>query len=194
MSTLKLGSLIIRTLSKPVATSIKTQAKQHAAFKEFCIGVAQRSHKLEMTLKMKFLGYKKEVIRPLNDARAVEAGANFMSEAFIFSVAASIIIAETWRSHSSNKNRRNYVDDALDNLEEDKDKLKELLELTREKQKEQEERIELLAQDNIQLRKILDEVLSVSLGMKRHTNYEQPKMISLPGLNNDNDNNNDERQ
>jgi hypothetical protein len=29
--------------------------------------------------------------------RAIEAGANFLSEAFIFSVAASIIIAETWR-------------------------------------------------------------------------------------------------
>ena len=52
------------------------------------------------------------------------------------------------------------MDDALDNLEEDKDKLKELLELTREKQKEQEERLELLEQDNIQLRKILDEVMS----------------------------------
>lgn len=68
-----------------------------------------------MTLKMKFLGYKKEVIRPLNDARythwlarddlfllnsstrAVEAGANFLSEAFIFSVAAAVIIAESWR-------------------------------------------------------------------------------------------------
>ena len=63
-----------------------------------------------------------------------------------------------YRTHSSNKNRRNYVDDALDNLEEDKDKLKELLELTREKQKQQEERLELLEQDNVQLRKILDEV------------------------------------
>jgi hypothetical protein len=31
----------IRTLAKPVANSIKTQAKQHATFRDFCINVAQ---------------------------------------------------------------------------------------------------------------------------------------------------------
>ncbi|CAO3650206.1 unnamed protein product [Cunninghamella echinulata] len=36
MSAVKLG-----TLAKPVANSIKTQAKQHPAFRDFCIGVAQ---------------------------------------------------------------------------------------------------------------------------------------------------------
>ncbi|KAI8071959.1 hypothetical protein BDF21DRAFT_344246 [Thamnidium elegans] len=70
-----------------------------------------------MTLKMKFLGYKKEKIRPLNDARAIESGANFLSEAFVFSVAVSVILAENWRSRMTAKNRRNYVDDALENLE-----------------------------------------------------------------------------
>lgn len=29
--------------------------------------------------------------------RAIESGANFLSEAFVFSVAASVIIAESWR-------------------------------------------------------------------------------------------------
>jgi hypothetical protein len=29
--------------------------------------------------------------------RAIESGANFMSEAFVFGVGASIIIAENWR-------------------------------------------------------------------------------------------------
>lgn len=65
MSTLKLGALLVRydhrfllplsvlqahcsndtslnrTLAKPVANSIKVQAKQHASFREFCISVAQ---------------------------------------------------------------------------------------------------------------------------------------------------------
>ncbi|KAI9310481.1 optic atrophy 3 protein-domain-containing protein [Dichotomocladium elegans] len=111
-----------------------------------------------MTLKMKFLGYKKEVIRPLNDARAVEAGANFLSESFIFTVAASIILAESWRSHTSAKSRRNYVDDALENLENESAMLKESLERTRQAQATAEERIELLQHENDQLRKILDEV------------------------------------
>lgn len=29
--------------------------------------------------------------------RAIEAGANFLSEAFVFSVAASLVLAENWR-------------------------------------------------------------------------------------------------
>ncbi|KAL1932960.1 hypothetical protein VTP01DRAFT_8638 [Rhizomucor pusillus] len=187
MSTLKLGSLLIRTLAKPVANSIKTQAKQHPTFREFCIGVAQRSHKLEMTLKMKFLGYKKEVIRPLNDARAVEAGANFLSESFVFGVAAAIIIAESWRSHHTAKTRRNYVDDALENLENETTRLKELVEQTKEAHKAAEERLQLIEEDNVQLRKILNEMLSVSMGMKRHTEYEKPVVVTIPGINNGKD-------
>ncbi|ORZ01007.1 optic atrophy 3 protein-domain-containing protein [Syncephalastrum racemosum] len=186
MSTLKLGSLLIRTLAKPVATSIKTQAKQHPAFREFCIGVAQQSHKLEMTLKMKFLGYKKEVIRPLNDARAVEAGANFLSESFVFGVAASIIIAEQWRSHYTAKERRNYVDDALENLESDRADMKEEVKTMRDNMNLLEERVQLMQDENDRLRKVLDEVLSVSLGLKPHSQYEQPTVVRLPGVSTEN--------
>ncbi|CEG68699.1 hypothetical protein G6F70_002032 [Rhizopus microsporus] len=185
MSTIKIGSLLVRTLAKPVANSIKTQAKNHPKFREFCINVAQTSHKLEMTLKMKFLGYKTEKIRPLNDARAIESGANFLSEAFIFSVAASVIVAESWRSHTTAKNRRNHVDDALENLENKTQTLTELLEETRHLYKANEERLRQIEEDNIQLRKLLDEILSVSMGLRRHTEYqEQPNVITLPGISN----------
>ncbi|KAI8333705.1 optic atrophy 3 protein-domain-containing protein [Chlamydoabsidia padenii] len=185
MSTLKLGSLLIKTLAKPVANSIKMQAKQHPAFKEFCIGVAQKSHRLEMTLKMNFLGYKKEVIRPLNDARAIESGANFMSEAFVFGVGASIIIAENWRSRTKDKNRRNYVDDALENLEMQNNELKETLESTTKAQQLIEERVQQMEDENLHLRNMLDEILSVSMGLKRHTQYDQPAVMGLPGITKD---------
>ncbi|KAI9484116.1 MAG: optic atrophy 3 protein-domain-containing protein [Benjaminiella poitrasii] len=184
MSTIKIGSLLVRTLAKPVANSIKTQAKQHPKFREFCINVAQGSHTLEMTLKMKFLGYKTEKIRPLNDARAIESGANFLSEAFVFAVAASVIIAESWRSRATAKNRRNYVDDALENLENQNKTMTELLEETRQLNRTNEERLKQIEEDNIHLRKILDEILSVSMGLKHHTTYEQqqPTIIQLPGI------------
>ncbi|KAI8069150.1 optic atrophy 3 protein-domain-containing protein [Gongronella butleri] len=182
MSAIKLGSLLVKTLAKPVANSIKTQAKSHPAFKEFCIGVAQTSHRLEMTLKMNFLGYKKEKIRPLNDARAIEAGANFISEAFVFSVAASIILAENWRSRNKDKNRRNYVDDALEGLETSHDDLKERLEASIQSQTLIQERMQQLEEENSHLRNIVDEILSVSLGLKPHTQYDKPAVISLPGL------------
>ncbi|KAI8084620.1 optic atrophy 3 protein-domain-containing protein [Halteromyces radiatus] len=185
MSTLKLGSLLIKTLAKPVANSIKTQAKQHPTFKEFCIGVAQKSHRLEMTLKMNFLGYKKEVIRPLNDARAIESGANFISEAFVFGVAASIIIAENWRSRNKDKNRRNYVDDALESLESRNNELVEKMEYNIKTLQLASERLQQLEEENVHLRNMLDEILSVSMGLKRHTQYEQPAVMGLPGITKD---------
>ncbi|CAO3606911.1 unnamed protein product [Cunninghamella blakesleeana] len=185
MSAIKLGSLLLRTLAKPVANSIKVQAKQHPAFREFCIGVAQKSHKWEMTLKMKFLGYKKEVIRPLNDAKAIESGANFLSESFVFGVAASIIIAENWRSHNKDKNRRNYVDDALEKLEEQNNELSQKLDDGLKTNQLTEERIKSLEEENIHLRQILDEILSVSLGLKKHTQYnDQSVVMTLPGISN----------
>ncbi|KAK3827202.1 MAG: hypothetical protein JOS17DRAFT_662445, partial [Linnemannia elongata] len=69
-----------------------------------------------MQLKMKFLGYKVESIRPLNDARAVEMGANFLGEAIIFGVAGSLIILENARTRMNARDRKNHVDDTLDNL------------------------------------------------------------------------------
>ncbi|KAJ2816910.1 hypothetical protein IWW50_006335 [Coemansia erecta] len=117
MSSFKIASLVFRTLSKPVANALKQQAKSHDIFRSLCINVAQLAHRTEMNWKMKVLGYKQEKIRPLNDARAVDAGANFLGEAFIFGVAVSLILAEQLRSRSQAKRQRNAVDERLDDLE-----------------------------------------------------------------------------
>lgn len=60
----------------------------------------------------------KPKIRPLSEAKAIETGANFLSETFLFGVAASLIIFETWRSRRKESNRRDVVKDRLDDLEE----------------------------------------------------------------------------
>ncbi|GJJ69377.1 optic atrophy 3 protein [Entomortierella parvispora] len=168
MSAIKLGFLAIRTIAKPIANSIKSYSVKHPKFKEACIGVAQFSHKTEMQLKMKFLGYKVESIRPLNDARAVEMGANFLSEAFIFGVAGSLIILENARSRMNARDRKNHVDETLDNLllmsEELREELKGLEIATEHKMDE-------MRKENVLLRKTLNEILDVSLRLRSHTPY-----------------------
>ncbi|KAJ3154826.1 hypothetical protein HDU86_004526 [Geranomyces michiganensis] len=119
MATIKLGTLLVRTLAKPLANHIKSQAKVHPKFKDFCIGVAQKTHAWEHNLKTRFLGYPKENVRPLNDSRAVETGANFISEGVIFGVAALTVIGETWRSSRNTKQRRNDVEETLEELRAD---------------------------------------------------------------------------
>ncbi|RKP39601.1 optic atrophy 3-like protein, partial [Dimargaris cristalligena] len=125
MSTIKFASLLIRTIAKPIANSIKSQAKSHPNFRKVCISLAQTGHRVEMNLKMRFFGYKQDHIRPLNDAKAIETGANFLSEAIIFSVAGSVILFENQRSRLAARDRKNLVDDTLAQLEQDNVALRE---------------------------------------------------------------------
>ncbi|KAF9923855.1 hypothetical protein FBU30_006092 [Linnemannia zychae] len=168
MSAVKLGFLAIRTIAKPIANSIKSYSAKHPKFRDACISVAQFSHKTEMQLKMKFLGYKVESIRPLNDARAVEMGANFLGEAIIFGVAGSLIILENARTRMNARDRKNHVDDTLDNLllitSELREELKEL-------EVSSDRKIQDLQNENVVLRRTLNEILDVSLRLRNHTPY-----------------------
>jgi len=53
-----------------------------------------------------------------HSVRAIQNGANALAEGFLFSVAASLILAETYRSSRSNTKRREDVDDRIEDLEE----------------------------------------------------------------------------
>lgn len=72
-------------------------------------------------------------IRPLSEAKAVESGATFISETFLFGVAASLIFFESWRSRRKETSRREDVADRLEELEEsEKAARRALVELERE--------------------------------------------------------------
>ena len=72
-------------------------------------------------------------IRPLSEAKAIESGATFISEAFLFGVAGSLIIFESWRSRRKENSRRGDVADRLGELEEsERAARRALVELERE--------------------------------------------------------------
>ncbi|KAI3998256.1 optic atrophy 3-like protein [Schizophyllum commune Loenen D] len=99
MATAKIGTLLIRTLAKPIANQIKAQVKQHPSFRRICVGLAQRMHRTEMRLRTNILGASRDVpVRPLSETRAIENGANAIAEGFLFAVAAALILGESWRS------------------------------------------------------------------------------------------------
>ncbi|KAI9884201.1 MAG: Cell cycle serine/threonine-protein kinase cdc5/MSD2 [Watsoniomyces obsoletus] len=60
----------------------------------------------------------KQRIRPLSEAKAIDAGANFISEAFLFMVAGGLIVLEQWRSRRKENNRREDIAERLAALEE----------------------------------------------------------------------------
>lgn len=62
-------------------------------------------------------------IRPLTDARAIELGANFASEAFIFMVAAGLLVFERWWSKRKETAKDEHVVERLKALEEQTDRV-----------------------------------------------------------------------
>jgi hypothetical protein len=56
-------------------------------------------------------------IRPLSEAKAIDSGANFISEAFLFSIGLGLIVFESWRSRRKENTRRADVAERLEELE-----------------------------------------------------------------------------
>ncbi|KAF9508049.1 hypothetical protein BS47DRAFT_252061 [Hydnum rufescens UP504] len=117
MASVKLATLAIRTIAKPIANSLKNQAQQHESFRRVCIELAQWSHRSEVRLRTGLLGESPKSIKPLNDTRAIQNGANSLAEGFLFLVAAGLIIGESWRAARKDSNRRDVVNDRLADLE-----------------------------------------------------------------------------
>lgn len=148
---------MIRTISKPIANSLKAQAKQHDSFKRICIWIAQTMHNTEMRMRSSLLGDptpKKP--RKLIEAKAIDTGANFISEAFLFSVAGGLILAESYRSRRSAANRRDVVDDRLEELSDHIKDLKLLVERSSSKWQEMDDW-------NQRVQHVLSEVVDISI-------------------------------
>lgn len=125
---LKLTSLLVRTVAKPISVALKAQAKEHEAFRAACIRVAQAVHSTDVKLRMRLLGENKIKVRPLNDKKAVENGANFLLEFFIFLVAGSLILYESYRSRVKTQNEKLTVKNDISDLQDDIIEVKNLVE------------------------------------------------------------------
>lgn len=107
---------------------IKAQAKDHEVFRKLCIRLAQRVHKTDVTVRLRLLGEKGSTkVRPLNDTKAIESGANFLSETFVFAVAGVIIVLEGWRTRQKEITRRVGVEDDIKTLQHEIEYLKKKL-------------------------------------------------------------------
>ncbi|KAJ7658526.1 optic atrophy 3 protein-domain-containing protein [Mycena rosella] len=117
MASVKIATLLIRTVAKPISAQLKNQAKQHERFRGLCVGLAQMMYRSEVKVRRNILGESPEKpIRPLSETRAIENGANALAEGFLFSVAAALILGEAWRSSRSQSKRRDVVDEQIEDL------------------------------------------------------------------------------
>lgn len=82
-------------------------------------------HRTDYTLRMRLLGEQSAAkIRPLNDARAIENGATFLSESIIFGVAGGLLVYEGVRSSLQESQRRERIEDDISTLQDEIEQLK----------------------------------------------------------------------
>jgi optic atrophy 3 protein len=103
-----------RAKSKPKIPTVKTEAEAKADEER----VKQERKEIEKHVKAP------PRIRPLSESKAIDTGANFISETFLFIVAGGIIVFENWRSRRKETSRREDVKERLDTLEREKEEMR----------------------------------------------------------------------
>ncbi|XP_072965031.1 OPA3-like protein [Typha angustifolia] len=127
----KLGTLALKTLCKPIANRLKKEAGLHPKFRQLIINIAQTNHRISTNIQRRIYGHATNVeIRPLNEEKAVQAAADLIGELFVFSVAGAALIFEVQRSARSEARKeeiRKQEIEAMKQREEDLAKEVEML-------------------------------------------------------------------
>jgi len=96
----KLGVLLVKQVSKPIAAAAARHAKKSPFFRNYiCIPIAQGFHLFDVKVRMRILNLGKVTKVPkLNEEKAIEEGAQLLSEIVILSIAAGLVTYEYRRS------------------------------------------------------------------------------------------------
>lgn len=94
----KVGGLVLRTLTKPVAKVLKVRSKIHPGLNSICHSLGQQQHRLLIRFHMGYRGIENYVIKDIPAEQAVEKGADLLGEVLIFSVALGVATFEYQRS------------------------------------------------------------------------------------------------
>ncbi|KAL0353037.1 UNVERIFIED_CONTAM: OPA3-like protein [Sesamum angustifolium] len=131
---LKLGTLALKTLSKPIAARLKKEAGLHPKFRNIIVSVAQANHRITTTMQRRIYGHATDVeIRPLNEEKAVQAAVDLMGEVFVFSVAVAALIFEVQRSSRSEAKKEELRKQEMEGLRQQDEELAKEVELLKQK-------------------------------------------------------------
>ncbi|CAN1283834.1 OPA3-like protein [Linum perenne] len=90
---LKLGTLVVKTLSKPLAAKLKQQAAYHPKFRQIIIDMAQMNHRISTRMQRRIYSHATDVaIRPLDEEKAVQAAVDLIGELFVFTGGSSEVV------------------------------------------------------------------------------------------------------
>ncbi|XP_053680118.1 putative OPA3-like protein CG13603 isoform X2 [Anopheles nili] len=107
----KLGVLAMKQVSKPIANLLKERAKNSPFFRKYvCMPPAQFYNWMEVKTKMWALNLGKPTSVPvLNEAMAIDLGANLLGEIIIFTIGAGLLLLEYQRQVRKEANKEEMV-------------------------------------------------------------------------------------
>jgi hypothetical protein len=105
----KLAGLLIKTLSKPVSKRIKHEFSRYEITQRMLIGIGQTSHSITSRLTIWSAGYRVRSITPLENSKALSAGAEFVGESFIVMVSGGWIVWEYNRGKDKDRAKEKAV-------------------------------------------------------------------------------------
>ena len=104
----KLGVLLVKQISKPLAKRFANRAKKHRLFRDWvCVPIGQMFHYCEARVKLASLDVvlKRKVVKVprLSEKDAIEQGSNILSEALILATAIAILVYEYKKSREEKR-------------------------------------------------------------------------------------------
>lgn len=145
MPLVKLGYLFIRTVAKPIASAIKSHAREHPKFRAFFTSIAQSYHRLEVRMRRRIvlrtsendvasIGSEQHSVKPLDEQRAIDLGANFVGESVVFLVAGVVLVIDQLQARQREFERRALVESRLEELFTETNSLKGEMEKLKQQQ------------------------------------------------------------
>ncbi|KAI5338409.1 hypothetical protein PRUPE_3G127400 [Prunus persica] len=136
----KLATLALKTISKPIANRLKREAGLHPRFRQFIVNIAQANHRFTTNVQRRIYGHATDVaIRPLNEEKAVQAAADLLGELFVFTVGGAAVIFEVQRSSRSEARKEELRRQELEAMRQRDEDLAREVELLKKKLEELEQ-------------------------------------------------------
>jgi hypothetical protein len=138
----KFITLIVRTIAKPLISwltyynrlKMKEQNAKFAFVKNRIINIGQLGNYYNIKINRKlFRLSSKEPIKPLTEEKAIEKGAEFLSEFIVYSILISLPVLEWYRQSLISKEIENQKEQEIKNIKSDLGELTKQNNVLREK-------------------------------------------------------------
>lgn len=98
---LKLGVLLVKQASKPLARFVKAKATTNERVGRICHFTGQFWHSSTTRVHYMVQGHRVKTVKPLNEQEAIQSGSELLSDGFVLSVGVGALILEAKRSARS---------------------------------------------------------------------------------------------